>query len=262
MGPLYSPERGSARNVVTKFANLNADNMKTKNVLTWLLAIAGEALIVAGFLIFFLNLLSTGILVLDIIVTSIIYWLFFIDLLKPVNSPDDPSQKRIANLGVRWFFVILYDVLAVGAMITFACLFIPFKIQLVVQLGLLLLVLFGLLLASRSAARAQSVWADGQNRQVGRENMREAMQELKNAADMSENVPQPVKDEIALLCEEIRYIAPANTQQALELEDQFVDAVRQVQFALYDYNMNQEMISTQLSNCKRFIQQRKSIYSN
>ena len=235
--------------------------MKTKSVMTWLLAIAGEALIVAGFLVFFSNLLPSDVLVLDVIVASFIYWLFFIDLIKSWTPENDPSQKRASSLGVRWFFTIVYDIAAIATMIYFAVAFLPFKVQLLVQLALILFVLLGLLLASRTAARTQKIWQDEQQQRAGREDMKKALQDLKNAAELS-NTPQPVVDEIASLCDEVRYISPANTREAAELEYQFVDSVRQIQFAFREYNLNKEAIAEQLFKCKRILQQRKSIYSN
>ena len=114
--------------------------MKTKSVMTWLIAIAGEALIVAAFLMFFSDLLPSDVLVLDVFVASVVYWLFFIDLIKPWTPENDPSQKRASSLGVRWFFTILYDIAAIAAMIFFAVVLLPFKVQLLVQLALLLFV--------------------------------------------------------------------------------------------------------------------------
>ena len=235
--------------------------MKTKSVMTWLLAIAGEALIVAGFLVFFSNRLPSEVLALDVFVASVIYWLFFIDLIKPWTPDDDPSQRRASSLGVRLFFTIIYDIAAIAAMVLFAVMAISFKVQLLIQLALILFVLLGLLLASRTAARTQKVWQDEQQQRMGREDMRKVLQELKNAAEMSDT-PQPVIAEISSMYDEVRYISPANTRDASELELQFVETARQIQFAFRNYSMNQEAISEQLAKCKRILQQRKSIYSN
>ncbi len=235
--------------------------MKTKSVMTWLIAIAGEALIVAAFLMFFSDLLPSDVLVLDVFVASVVYWLFFIDLIKPWTPENDPSQKRASSLGVRWFFTILYDIAAIAAMIFFAVVLLPFKVQLLVQLALLLFVLLGLLLASRTAARTQKIWQDEQQQRAGREDMMKILQELKSAAEIS-GTPQSVVDEIASLCDEVRYISPANTNEAANLESQFVESARQIQFAFREYNMNKDAIANQLAKCKRILQQRKSIYSN
>ena len=235
--------------------------MKTKSVMTWLIAIAGEALIVAAFLMFFSDLLPSDVLVLDVFVASVVYWLFFIDLIKPWTPENDPSQKRASSLGVRWFFTILYDIAALAAMIFFAVVLLPFKVQLLVQLALLLFVLLGLLLASRTAARTQKIWQDEQQQRAGREDMMKILQELKSAAEIS-GTPQSVVDEIASLCDEVRYISPANTNEAANLESQFVESARQIQFAFREYNMNKDAIANQLAKCKRILQQRKSIYSN
>lgn len=235
--------------------------MKTKSVMTWLIAIAGEALIVAAFLMFFSDLLPSDVLVLDVFVASVVYWLFFIDLIKPWTPKNDPPQKRASSLGVRWFFTILYDIAAIAAMIFFAVVLLPFKVQLLVQLALLLFVLLGLLLASRTAARTQKIWQDEQQQRAGREDMMKILQELKSAAEIS-GTPQSVVDEIASLCDEVRYISPANTNEAANLESQFVESARQIQFAFREYNMNKDAIANQLAKCKRILQQRKSIYSN
>jgi len=236
--------------------------MKTKYALTLLLALAGEALIIAFALVFFGSLLTTQTIVLDIFVVSVIFWLFFIDLLRPLSAHKDPSDKWVGNLGIRWFFTILYDVMAIAAVIAFGCLDISFKVQLMVQIGLLLGVLFGLILAYRSGEQTQMVWNNEQQMLSGRESMRQALQELRNISDLSEAAPQKVKDEIASLFEEIRYVTPSKSPEALDLEHQFVDLVRHIQYAFTDYDMNREDIDKHLIQCKHVLRQRKSIYSN
>src|SRR5665647_2588497 len=92
--------------------------MNTKNIFSILLLLIGEALIIISFLYFGSNLASE-ILTLDTIVSTILYSLFFIDILIPMVDFKDKSQRVIGSLGLRWFVTSLYTLSAIGMMIIF-----------------------------------------------------------------------------------------------------------------------------------------------
>lgn len=87
--------------------------MNAKKIFSLLLALFGEALIVFCFLHFGKNV-QTEILILNIIVSTIIYCLVFVDFIFPWVNLKDKSQKQIGSIGLRWFFTFFYLILAIG----------------------------------------------------------------------------------------------------------------------------------------------------
>ena len=83
-----------------------------------MLALLGEALIIFCFLHFGKNV-QTEILTLNIIVSTIIYCLVFVDVIFPWVNLKDKSQKQIGSIGLRWFFTFFYLILAIGVMVIF-----------------------------------------------------------------------------------------------------------------------------------------------
>ena len=91
--------------------------MDTKKILSYIALLGGEAIIIIAAFILFRGNLSDNILVLNIVVSSIIYGLFFVDILVPWINLGDKSQKKIGSLGVRWFFTWFYAITAIAVII-------------------------------------------------------------------------------------------------------------------------------------------------
>ena len=125
--------------------------MNSKKIFSILLLLAGDALIIFSFLNFGKNL-STEILSLNIVVSTIIYALFFIDILFPMVNFGDKSHKTIGSLGLRWFFTIFYTIVAIAAMffLNYGA-SISISIQVIINSILFFLLLLGLFSAASSS---------------------------------------------------------------------------------------------------------------
>ena len=92
--------------------------MNAKKMFSLFIALFGEALIILGFL-HFGKKLESEILKLNIVISSIIYSLVFVDFIFPWVNLKDKAQKHIGSIGLRWFFTYLYLAIAIGAMVIF-----------------------------------------------------------------------------------------------------------------------------------------------
>ena len=92
--------------------------MTPKKIVSILLILLGEAIIIFCFLHFGIRL-QTEVLVLNIIVSTIIYCLVFVDFFFPWVNLKDKSQKQIGSIGLRWFFAFFYLILALLFMVFF-----------------------------------------------------------------------------------------------------------------------------------------------
>ena len=77
--------------------------MNKKTIFSLLIAIIGEILLIICFLQFGKKFPS-DILTLNIVVSTIIYFLVFVDLLFPWINLKDKTQKQIGSIGLKWFF--------------------------------------------------------------------------------------------------------------------------------------------------------------
>ena len=229
----------------------------------WVLLLAvGELLIILGFQ-YWGNFLPRGIVTLDIIVASIIYSLFFIDLLFPMVDFNDASRKTIGSIGLRWFITTLYMVAAIGLMVIFSFFFQTDVVGQIIMQGILLfLFIAGLYTAYSSSANVKEVFFEEKQSMDRIAEIKRAMKEVQLAIEKKNDIPVDVADRINKLDENLRYISPGNNQQAIELETNFLRDIKTVQDCIIAFPFNYERVTESIKNCERLYKERKQIFSN
>lgn len=236
--------------------------MNTKNIIPILLLLAGEALIIISFL-FFGKSLGTEILTLNIVVTSIIYSLFFVGILVPIVDFKDKSQKTIGSLGVRWFVTSLYILMAIGVMVTYIQIkTVDVNSQIIIQSILFFLLLFGLYYATSSSGKVELIYTEEKQNVSRLEDLKKAMIEVLDQLDQLKNAPTDLRLAMTWLQEDLRYVSPCNTQDAYDLEINFLNEIKAVKDGLFEYPLNSDRIIERIQNCQKICNARKKIYSN
>ena len=229
--------------------------MDTKKTLTLLALLIGEAIIIAGFVLF-AGHWENSILVLNILVASLIYGLCFAEVLSPWGNFSNPSQQKVGSLGLHWFSIGLYAICAIGVMVAANLFFLwTFFLQLLVQGGLISLLLLSVvsfLLASDKVAEVHSQQTLQRN---GISNMKKAIQALKNSTEKVANLPESLE-------ENLRFLSPAYTAEAQETEQLFMQTAEDMLLAMPNYALNKDTIEGQLLKLERLFQDRKKLYSN
>ncbi len=237
--------------------------MKT-NITSLILAIIGQALIITGFMLFRGNT-PDNILWLNIVVTSIVFWLIAANFtfIQPVRL-DDPAGKHAAGLGIRWGAVIWYAILAIGFMavagyLNYQTETISFKWQLMVQ-AILLFVMVGSLIASQSATdKAGQAYATEQQTMRGKMTIRQALSDLARVAEGTPGIPAEITGQIRHLSDETRYITPSQKTEALYADDRILDLASRLRPVLSAYDMNSQMIASLVSALSSELTERKRV---
>jgi hypothetical protein len=236
--------------------------MDTKKILSFIALLGGEAIIIAAFILF-RGSLSTDILVLNIVVSSIIYGLFFFDILVPWIDLNDKPGKKTGSLGVRWLFTWLYAIVAITVMLAGNWAFEwSFALQIIIHCVLVFLLLLGLVAAFHSGDKVNEVYQQETVNRSGILEMKTAMHNLKDKMNDLPDLPASFTNRINALEESLRFISPANSQEAYDLERSFANTINDIAFAITNYSMNEEAIEGNLKKIERIYQNRKSIYSN
>jgi len=235
--------------------------MSTKRIISVLLFIFGEALIIICFLYFGRNF-TQNILTLNIIVTSVIYLLYFSDIILPVSNFKDRSQRTIASIGIMWFFNHLYTILAIAGMIIFNTVYpINVSTQVIIH-GILLFTLFlGFYFALSASQKVYDVFTAEEQNRSRLEEMKKITGDIQIRLDQLNDVPSAITDRISLLYENLRFISPNNKNEAVELELNFTKEIRLVQDGLFEMPVNYERITTNIQNCESIYKERKQLYS-
>lgn len=236
--------------------------MRAKNILSWLLLLFGEAIIIAAFVLFRGNT-PDNILVLNIVASSLVYGLFFYKFRAPWIDLKDKTQKQIGAIGISWFAIWFYAIVAIGFMLVANLAFeLAFTTQLLLHCGLLFFLFLWLLFSHHSADKVGEVYLEQMANRNGILEMKKALLALKDKISETADLPNNFVQKVNSLEENLRFISPTENSEAHELENSFVKTIESIRFALQDYSLNTEQIENNLKKCERIYQNRKNLYSN
>ena len=235
--------------------------MDIRKILSWVALLGGEAIIITAF-IFFKSDSADNIGVLNIVISSLIYGLFFVDILVPWVDLADNSQKKVGSLGLRWFFTWLYAVSAIALMFIVSLGNLDFKWSLILQCILLFLLVLGFIASLTASDKVEEVYQQELQNRNGINEMKSAMRDLKDRMSGVTGLPDSFKTRINSLEEDLRFVSPANNEEAYGLEKSFSNIVSDISFAISDFQMNEEVIESNLKKLERIFQNRKLVYSN
>jgi hypothetical protein len=227
-----------------------------------ILLLFGELLLIFSF-IYFGQALSSDVLKLNIAVSSLIYCLFFLDLLLPWVDFNDKSQRSIGSLGLRWFSTFVYDILAIGIMFYFN--FhkeSAFTTQVLFHGIALFLFLLGLLFSMSSSAKVAEIYNEETKNRMGIESVRTAIRGLQRTVSLV-HIDITFSNQINQLEENIRFISPANSAQAMILESNLIDEINGLEHYIKTYSpIDNKIIRDRINKCEITIKERKQVYSN
>jgi hypothetical protein len=236
--------------------------MSIKTIFSWLLLLFGEIIIVTAFILFRGNT-SDDIFILNIVVSSIIYGLFFCNYRAPWIDFNDKTQRQIGALGISWFATWFYAIFAIATMLLANLeLQFVFTTQLIIHCILLFILLLWLLLAQHSADKVKEVYEQQTANRNGIIEMKKAVNQLKDKMSETTGMPVDFTRRINALDESLRFISPTENEEAHSLENSFIETVNAIRSALTDYSLNTEQIEINIKKCERIYQNRKQIYSN
>lgn len=236
--------------------------MNAKNILSWLLLLFGEAIIIAVFILFRGNT-PDDILVLNIVVGSLVYGLFFCNFRAPWINLQDKTQQQIGTIGISWFATWFYAIAAIGFMLAANIAFeLSFTTQLIVHCVLLFFLFLWLLLSRHSGDKVREVYQQETFNSNGISEMKKAMRQMKDKMNDLSGLPVSFTSRINALEEDLRFFSPANSQESHDLERQFVGIINDIAFAITNFSMNEAAIESNLKKIERIYQNRKTVYSN
>lgn len=236
--------------------------MKLNKLFSILILLFGEALIIFCFL-HFVKSLETSIMVLNIIVTSIIYINFFIDILFPIIDLKDREQKKVVSLGIKMFFSTVYALLAITIMVVCNTIIqVGFSSQLIFQGILFFVLLLGLYLIVYAEHKTHKTFSE-ENQNRGRvDEMKKNTREVMLKMEQMKNIPTDIYNSVNGLFENLRFISISSNKDAIELEKNYLNEIAQLKVKLTGDPIDVEKIREIIANCERIYKERKQVYSN
>lgn len=232
--------------------------MRKKTLFSTVAFIGGLGLLIACFFLWRKETTPDDIFYLRLVVSSLVYCIFFLDLFGKWINPKDPSQKAVGSLGIKWIVVGIYCAAAILALLLFAGA--SFKLQLIIQLFILLLLVFGFVAVHSVSDKVADVYQEQKIAKSGIERMKKAMTAIHDKLIECGDVPADYKSRLTEIQDSLRYLSPADNPEAIEFEDRFVDVAKEIETGLPSFAMNQERLNVGLQKLERLFQQRKQLY--
>lgn len=235
--------------------------MSPKHLISSVLIVLGEILIIA-LLLHFGNFADNRILALNILVSSIIYALFFIRIIVPMVDFNDKAQRSIGSMGAGWFFNILYSIFAVLLMIY--CNYINqihFDAQIIFHGVLIFLLLLGFYYSFSSSEKVGVVYHEENNNRVGIDEIRKEFAHVMELINRV-TIPATEKDRITLFNENLRYVSPTNSHEAKDKEKCLLIEIKSLRSTLTTDIADIDKIKSILDRCDFIYNQRKQVFSN
>lgn len=231
-----------------------------------LLGMIGQAILV----VFFLVLLPMaapyphGVLWLDLVVSSIVYWAFGINMFISPAKHGDRVQARIGALGIRYVSTMAYGIIALIFMaynlLSFTSGYaLEVEWQIFGQGLLLFLYLMMLLMGTRAQEQTKEAFERQTTQKAGKLNVRRALGDLSYTCAETAGVPQQTRDILMRLAEEGRYITPMDTDEAATLDASIISECDALRAALVDYEMNARRIPDMVQRIQIRMQRRRSL---
>ncbi len=236
--------------------------MNTKRILSFLALLIGVIIIITGFVLFGYQL-ENDILILDIFVCILIYILFFSEFLILWSNFSDSSHRKIGTIGIRWFFIGIYTVTAIGIMVIGNIgSHWSFSLQLLSHCGLFVFLLLGIISTLSTHDKTAQIHIEQLQDRNGILEMKKAIRDLKNKAQEQATLPLPILERICSLEQELRFLSPTNKTDGHEMEHLFIQTAVNMKAIIINYSMNKESLEKLLDKLEHLLQERKSVYSN
>jgi hypothetical protein len=235
--------------------------MNFNKTLPVLLLLFGEVLLIISFLYFGQNT-QTDILVLNIIVSSLIYFITLSDIIFPFINLYDKSQKQIGSIGLRWFFTFLYQISAIGLMIYLNHINpVQFITQLLTQSILFFLFLISLFSTNSSLKKVGELYEEETINNSRINELKSLIKELRYNVESLNNIPREIILRINHLEENFKYISPSNNPIASDLEITLESEIKKLKRKISEAPLDAEAMLSIVIACESISKDRKNIYS-
>ncbi len=226
-----------------------------RKALSILACLIGAGAIVGAFLLFGRPALPDKVLALDIVVSLIIYGLFFVDIFVPWLNLADKAQRKVGSLGLRWTVNWMYALLAIAVIFLGAKLEWSFSIQLFAQIALLGLLSLGYSGVFGMNDKVASVHAR-------EEAMRSSLEEIRKSVNMllleHDIADINVRQRIEAMKEDLRYTSASENPETRAIESRILQLVTSLDASL-DAG-RQEEVSNLLDKLDKLVKARRQSY--
>lgn len=216
----------------------------------------GYGLIIGGFISFGKSL-DNNILVLDIVASCLVYTQLVQLFVFPMIDLDKAERKEVGMMGIHYYTLnvcclLSLLVMALGIVCEWA-----FKIQLMLQLAVLMLLFVGRVATLHAGDKVVHVHQKEQKIMSGKKQLRAVMDELKAEAAYCREMDAVQQERLQKLCESVRFVSPSVEYEARRADDQIIQSVDNLTLLMRNAKNNKTKIDEELNLLEIALNKRK-----
>ena len=236
--------------------------MKLKNLYLVIILLLGEGIIITAF-----NYYSEGydrnLVLSNMAVASLIFWIFAIELMNPIINLKDETQAAVGGIGIRWVFLFIFVAGSIAIMVnSFNSKDSELTKFWLFEAALLMLLVLGLYFSRTVTEKVAQVYHEEKKMRSQLNVIKSTLDEIIYSGQTHPAFNPSLDKEIKTLKENLRYLSPSNNPRAEELETQLLEQLQNFKALLLGKDTENQNLNTVLNHCGALLNQRKQLYSN
>ena len=229
-------------------------------IFSYVVLLAGLALIFTGFFLFVPQEKRNEIFWLDLVISCLIFLVVSFTELGLFGISFD-FEKQVGGLGIRLVYIRFYSMIAIAIMVIGYFAEIQFRYQLFFQLLAAFVLLIGYFFSHLSSGKAVSVQAQQDMERKGKDEILRALNQFEILFTGDATKWAGEKQKINFLKEDVRYLSSTNNQSAADLDSEIANTIQQAYAMAKSKNEGGIEVFSLLNKCEELLKLRKNTYS-
>ena len=214
-------------------------------------------LLITGFFIFLFPDMDNRAKVLNLISSYLLYANLSLFLFFPLIGHDE-AKKEAGMIGIHLTATVLCTIASIGVMVVGFIYSLPFRIQLLLQLAVLLLLVLGRFYTLHAGEKVENVYCNEKNLYVGKEMILKEADMLLSAVRLSHDMNADDMKRIRQMCEDVRFLSPVDSKEAQDANIKIASLMRRMK-TMIGSACPQQLTSSLIMECEELMRQRKNM---
>lgn len=235
--------------------------MNSKNILSWGAFALGLILVVCGWFMWG-DRSDNAIFALNVAISLLMYVIVSSGFLISWSQPEDKSESRIGNMGLVWSVVFIYVLVALVILVLSNLFDWSLGLRLFAHGVAIVSLIGGFAAVSHSSSNIKNVHEQQSQERLGVDKMRRVAKDLQCDMQDKGTIPAEITAKVAALIEDMRFVAPSNSEEASELEERFVKIIKSAHVMLTSPILDNQQLAAEIAKAERVLKERRQQYSN
>lgn len=232
--------------------------MTARKFYTLLALVMGYGLIIGGWLLFKEHL-EQRVMILNIVASCMIFTQFAMFGFFRMIDLDKPAQREVGMMGIHYTGLNLCCIFSVAVMAYGIAYDLPFKFQLMGQLGILMLLILFRIFTLTAGEKVEEIYHKEERIKEGKALLSVSMADFMDEVATVSGLDAGIHDRLKTLHENVRFITPSDKTEATMLDTRIVNSLDELTVLMRDVQHNSERIAEEVGRLERTFARRKQL---